>query len=108
VTSEVNINCVLLKIPICLFSNPILFNSSSSSQSWLVAIMQLLLAGWGIANEVINIDNLESILNPECQAFKMIALFSACTPEVGLLHIISAPPILMTELFAYLGTKTMA
>ena len=36
-------------------------------------------AEWGIGNEVINIDNLESILNPECQAFKMIALLSAYT-----------------------------
>ena len=85
-----------------MFSNPtiiIQFNSSSFSQSWLVAILQLLLAGWGIGNEVINIDNLESILNPECQVFKIIALLSACTPEIGLLHIVSASPILMTELF---------
>ena len=104
-TSE---NCVLLNIPICLFLNPtiiILFNSSSLSQSWLVAIMQLLLAGLGIGNEVINFDNLESILNPERQVFRMIALVSACTPEIGLLHIISASSILMTEPYPGLGQK---
>ena len=69
--------------------------------------MQLLLAGLGIGNEVINV---ESILNSECQVFKMIALLSACTPEIGLLHIISASSILMTELFAlpWPGTKIMA
>ena len=42
-------------------------------------------------------------------SFKMIALLSACTPEIGLLHNYNkCTPIWMTELFAYPGTKIMA